>query len=863
MGGPVAFELWQVDGALAGLRVEERRLLGRREELLGILRHGRARVAEDPAAEQARRPGSSGEQVRGPGSPGEQVPGPGEPVGRPGERVRGPEVPGEPVQRREVSAGAVQNLLLILGGLLLTVAAVVFTVVSWGRMGIGGRAVVLAGFTALAMLVPVVLVRRRLTATAEAVAGLAVALLLLDGYAARRVGFLGADAVEALDYTAAVFGVIALILVAYARFVPLRGPVPVAVVLAQPILPLLAEGASATWVVAALVATAALDVALVRYGRARTTSVICGSVVAVLALLGGGALALDGGSLGRALGGSASLAALALLGAFAVWSLVRSRVAEWETWASLITVGAALALIAALAAPGEWALDGPSPDWRPLAYLLPALVVVLAATWLPWRGIRLAGMATGGLVALSTALTALPRLVFTLAAPLERLETLWTGRWERGAWPAEVTSPVEVVVLGVLTAGFLALAARGAGARPMAGGPAASDVPGAGGRRVEDDPPASDVGGTGGRPVESDPPASDTGGAGGRPVRGDSPASDGGGTRGWAVRGALVGALTSGVLGVAGVPAAFAMAYPAAVALYVALACVPAVAATLSRARWWAVACALVAGPASVEAAAYAFGSEAATLIVLPILAVAAAAVAFAARVTALRAWGLGAAVLFLGLEALATGLAVGLQPTVAASVGYAVAGVLVLVGSLWAGVSDRGWGRPEWLRYTGTVLLLAATWLRLWAGEVAVVEAYTVPCSLALLGFGWWWRRSGNLSSWAAYGAGLSFTMLPSLVAVYADEEWRRSLALGVVALAVLLAGARFRLQAPTVIGGITLFGVVVREMAPYVSEFWVAVPRWVPIAVGGLLLVVIGATYEGRARDLRRLRNTLATMD
>ncbi|WP_248960756.1 SCO7613 C-terminal domain-containing membrane protein [Sphaerisporangium perillae] len=789
--GPVAQELWRVDETLAGLRTQQTRLLARREELLGILRDGRAGAVGDPAAGAAIQ-----ERAAGP-SPGA---GPGE-DGRAGAGGSG--------RTREVSAGTVQNLLLILGGLLLTVAAVVFTVVSWGRLGIGGRAAVLAGFTALAMLAPVVLIRRRLTATAETVAGFSIALLLLDGYAARRVGFLGVDAIEALDYAAGVCGLVALVLAAYARVVPLRGPAPVAVVLAQPVLPLLAGTTSGSWLVAMLVATAALDVALVRYGRAgvRTTAALCGSAMAALALLGGAVHALDAGSVGEALGRSAPLAALALLGAYVAWSLAGSGKGEGEIWAALVTAGTALALIAALAAPAESALGRLSLDWRPLAYLVPALVVVLAATWLPWRRVRLAGMATGGTVALLTSLTPLPRLAATLAAPLAWLDTLWTGTWDGGPWPGEVTSPVDVVVLAVLAAGFLVPAVRGTG--------------------------------------------------------------------GWPVEIALIGALVSGALAIAVAPAAFAVPYPAAVAMQVALAATPAVAATLSGApRWavaatlggtsrWAVACAIVAGLASVEAAAYAFGSKPATLIVLPILAVPAAAMAVAGSVTALRVWGLGAAVLFLGLEAMAVGLAAGLQVRVAASVGCAVAGVLLPARSLWPGRAGRDELNLEWLRYTGTALLLSASWLRLWAGEVTVVEAYTVPCSLALLGFGWWRGRSADVSSWAAYGAGLSFTMLPSLVAVYADTELWRWPALGGLALAVLLAGARFRLHAPTVIGAVVLAGVAVRELAPYVSEMLLAVPRWVPIAVGGLLLVVVGATYEARKRDLRRLRDTLAKMD
>ncbi|MEV7965510.1 hypothetical protein AB0O34_05950 [Sphaerisporangium sp. NPDC088356] len=780
-----------MDEALAGLRIQETRLLARREELLGILRDGRTR---EPAGTTAQ--GRAGGEAQGEADAAGQGHGGAVGHGAVGVGAVGPySGAGGEGRVREVSAGAVQNVLLVLGGLLLTVAAVVFTVVSWGRLGVGGRAGVLAGFTALAMLAPAVLVRRGLTATAETVAGFTVALLLLDGYAARRVGFLGADAVEVLDYTAGVLGLVALILVVYARVVPLLGPVPVAVVLAQPVLPLLAGDASATWVLAMLVATAALDVALVRYvragyGPAWTTAVLCGSAVATLALLGGAPYALDAGSVGQALGRSAPLAGLVLLGAFVTWSLAGRGKTEGEVLASLITVGTTLALIAALVAPVKSVLGPLSPDWSPLAYLVPALVVVLAATWLPWRRVRLAGMVTGGLVALLTALTLLPWVVVTLAAPLAWFDTLWTGIWDGGSWPTGVTSPVDVVVLGALAAGFLVPAVRGTG--------------------------------------------------------------------GWPVKAAVIGALVSGALMVAVAPDALAMAYPAAVAVQVALATLLAVSATLGRTPWWAVACALTAGLASVEAAAYAFGGRTATLIALPILAVAAAAVALAARVTALRMWGMGVAVLFLGLEAVAAGLAVGLQVRVAASVGCAVAGVLLLGRSLWADRSGR-----DGLRYTGTALLLLASWLRLWAGEVTVVEAYTVPCSLVLLGFGWWRRRSAHVSSWAAYGAGLSSTMLPSLVVVYADTEWRRSMVLGVLALAVLLAGARFRLQAPTMIGGVVLAGVAVRELAPYVSEMLLAVPRWVPIAVGGLLLVVLGATYEARKRDLRRLRGTLATMD
>lgn len=750
--GPAAHELWQVDAALAGLKDQQARLQARRTELLGVLRAGTA--AQEPAGPPPPYPGAA----------------------------------------REVSPDAAKNILLILGGLLLTVAAAVFTLVSWGQLGIGGRAAVLAAFTVLILLAPVVLIRRGLTATAETVAGFAVALLLLDGYAARQAGFLGVDTLDVLDYMAGVSGLTALILVAYARVTRLRGPAPVAVVLAQPVMPLLAGDMSATWLVAMLVVTAALDVALARYGRGavRVTAALAGSGVATLALLGGAPYALGSPSVGQALVRSAPLVALALLGGLVTWLLARPGKAEGEIRASGAAVGTALALIAVPAALAQPALDGPGTDWRPLAYLVPALVVTLAATWLPWRRVRLAGVATGWLVALLTTLTLLPRLLANLAAPLVWLDVLRTGTWNGRQWqPFEMVSPADVVVLGAVAAGLLAAAVRGPGGRLMAA--------------------------------------------------------------------AVSGALVSGALMVTLATQAFAMPYPAAVAVQAVLAVALAVAATLGRAPWWAAACALVAGAASVRAAAYAFGSEPATLIVLPILAVA-AALAMVARQKELRIWGLGSAALFLGLEAVAVGFSLGLRVLVAASVGFAVAGVLVLLMSLWAGSAGRV--GVHGLRYTGVTLLLLASWLRLGADEVTVVEAYTVPCSLVLLGFGWWRRRGAPVSSWPAYGAGLSFTMLPSLLAVYSDTEWRRSLALGVLALAALFAGARFRLQAPTVIGAVVVAGVAVRELGPYVSEMLLMVPRWVPIAVGGLLLVVVGATYEARMRDLRRLRDSLTAM-
>lgn len=75
-------------------------------------------------------------------------------------------------------------------------------------------------------------------------------------------------------------------------------------------------------------------------------------------------------------------------------------------------------------------------------------------------------------------------------------------------------------------------------------------------------------------------------------------------------------------------------------------------------------------------------------------------------------------------------------------------------------------------------------------------------------------------------------------------------------------LLGARFRLQALLVLGGSVLALDGLHELAPYVVQVVGALPRWLPPALAGLLLLAVGATYEQRLRDARRLRDRVARM-
>lgn len=265
---------------------------------------------------------------------------------------------------------------------------------------------------------------------------------------------------------------------------------------------------------------------------------------------------------------------------------------------------------------------------------------------------------------------------------------------------------------------------------------------------------------------------------------------------------------------------------------------------------------------ATAAAAVLALAAEAAAAVLaagrpvghaaFPVLAVAAATVPVAAR---LRDRPAGMAVEVSGYAAATAAVAMTWGSTGLLALSLALSGVLALGASVRA---DR-----RRAAYCGTVLLVVATWIRLADSSVTAPEAYSLPVTVPALLVGFLRRREdAALSSWKAYGAGLTATLVPSLVAAWGDPDWPRPLLLGTGALLVTLAGARYRLQAPLVLGGAVLALDALHELAPAVMDVVAQLPRWVPLGVAGGLLLAVGATYEARLRDVRRLRRTLGRM-
>ena len=152
-----------------------------------------------------------------------------------------------------------------------------------------------------------------------------------------------------------------------------------------------------------------------------------------------------------------------------------------------------------------------------------------------------------------------------------------------------------------------------------------------------------------------------------------------------------------------------------------------------------------------------------------------------------------------------------------------------------------------------GALLLAGATWLRLADLGVSEPEPYTLPSAAALTAVGLWQlRRRPELSTRLAVGPGLTLALLPSLLWTLADDgSDLRVLLLGLACLGLVLAGTVRRWSAPLVLGAVVGAVVAIREGAPYVDA---AVPRWSLLALAGAVLVVVALSWESRLADARR---------
>ncbi|HLL66228.1 MAG TPA: permease [Micromonosporaceae bacterium] len=163
---------------------------------------------------------------------------------RGGPRARSRPGPARQVSGRvggaEATTRSMQTGVLALGGLMLAAAAVTVTVIAFTPGGGPARMVPLTVLTLVLLALPVLLARRGLTATGETVAAVALLLVLLDGYVAWLVGLFGAAMMPRSVYFGLICLITAGIALAYQATSHLIAPRYAALLVVQPVLPLLA-----------------------------------------------------------------------------------------------------------------------------------------------------------------------------------------------------------------------------------------------------------------------------------------------------------------------------------------------------------------------------------------------------------------------------------------------------------------------------------------------------------------------------------------------------------------------------------------------------------------------------------------------
>ena len=180
------------------------------------------------------------------------------------------------------------------------------------------------------------------------------------------------------------------------------------------------------------------------------------------------------------------------------------------------------------------------------------------------------------------------------------------------------------------------------------------------------------------------------------------------------------------------------------------------------------------------------------------------------------------------------------------------LAGVLVTISSLVH--RER-----RFLAVPGGLLLAAATWVRLHDLGVTAPEPYTLPLALVLVAVGLVrLHRDAGAATLPTLMPGLLLATVPSLLWVLDDPLSLRALLLGVACLAVLLGGVMLRWSGPVVAGAAVGGVLVVRELAPYYGQS----PQWLVIGFAGVLLTVVGVTWERRLQDLHRVGEALGRL-
>ncbi|MDN5893920.1 MAG: hypothetical protein L0H93_07825 [Nocardioides sp.] len=151
-------------------------------------------------------------------------------------------------------------------------------------------------------------------------------------------------------------------------------------------------------------------------------------------------------------------------------------------------------------------------------------------------------------------------------------------------------------------------------------------------------------------------------------------------------------------------------------------------------------------------------------------------------------------------------------------------------------------------LGWFGLALLTLAQWVRMAEIGITTPEAYTLPLATVLLVVGVAKMLTSRTSSARALTSALVLALAPSLLIALVEPLSLRAVLVGAGCAAAVALGASLRWSAPLVAGAVAGSILVLRE-ATYAE----VLPQWVTLGLIGVLLTVVGATWERRVNELR----------
>jgi hypothetical protein len=193
------------------------------------------------------------------------------------------------------------------------------------------------------------------------------------------------------------------------------------------------------------------------------------------------------------------------------------------------------------------------------------------------------------------------------------------------------------------------------------------------------------------------------------------------------------------------------------------------------------------------------------------------------------------------------------------------LAAVLTTIGAILAAATAAVRSGPALLEGANSAHGVSLSAVELWTGPAAIVVLLAGIRLIFVLNSSAANRPGiGTVPSWPAYAPGLVLLLGPSLLAGMLDSGVGQPRQFGLLAVAgaTLVLGSLRRLQAPVILGAAALAVQAIVLLAPWITVLPTAIPVWGWLAAIGLGLLLLGAGYERRLRQLRSLRLRLAAL-